>query len=122
MARQRCLQFDGLEIQHCLAIRGLVAIHTPIDQLASIRSIASEEKLPMMIVQPNRPGCVPRQFQYFKARLSHIQHVPVNLSLIHISEPTRLLSISYAVFCLKKKKKNNKSLNINSNFTIKKNT
>eukprot|EP00658_Telonema_sp_P-2_P063431 TRINITY_DN52147_c0_g1_i1.p2 TRINITY_DN52147_c0_g1~~TRINITY_DN52147_c0_g1_i1.p2 ORF type:complete len:125 (+),score=27.79 TRINITY_DN52147_c0_g1_i1:88-462(+) len=28
----------------------------------------------------------------------------VDLSLIHISEPTRLLSISYAVFCLKKKK------------------
>src|SRR5678815_5903274 len=28
-----------------------------------------------------------------------------NMSLIHISEPTRLLSISYAVFCLKKKKK-----------------
>src|SRR5678815_5609683 len=26
-----------------------------------------------------------------------------SLSLIHISEPTRLLSISYAVFCLKKK-------------------
>eukprot|EP00658_Telonema_sp_P-2_P046461 TRINITY_DN34647_c0_g1_i1.p1 TRINITY_DN34647_c0_g1~~TRINITY_DN34647_c0_g1_i1.p1 ORF type:complete len:124 (-),score=11.05 TRINITY_DN34647_c0_g1_i1:3-374(-) len=26
------------------------------------------------------------------------------LSLKHISEPTRLLSISYAVFCLKKKK------------------
>eukprot|EP00658_Telonema_sp_P-2_P027161 TRINITY_DN21034_c0_g1_i3.p1 TRINITY_DN21034_c0_g1~~TRINITY_DN21034_c0_g1_i3.p1 ORF type:complete len:377 (-),score=101.86 TRINITY_DN21034_c0_g1_i3:5-1135(-) len=29
----------------------------------------------------------------------------LSLSLIHISEPTRLLSISYAVFCLKKKKK-----------------
>src|SRR5678816_767946 len=29
----------------------------------------------------------------------------LELSLIHISEPTRLLSISYAVFCLKKKKK-----------------
>src|SRR5674536_168814 len=28
---------------------------------------------------------------------------PQMLSLIHISEPTRLLSISYAVFCLKKK-------------------
>eukprot|EP00658_Telonema_sp_P-2_P046221 TRINITY_DN34333_c0_g1_i1.p1 TRINITY_DN34333_c0_g1~~TRINITY_DN34333_c0_g1_i1.p1 ORF type:complete len:114 (+),score=30.77 TRINITY_DN34333_c0_g1_i1:129-470(+) len=28
---------------------------------------------------------------------------PLVLSLIHISEPTRLLSISYAVFCLKKK-------------------
>eukprot|EP00658_Telonema_sp_P-2_P043725 TRINITY_DN31617_c0_g1_i1.p1 TRINITY_DN31617_c0_g1~~TRINITY_DN31617_c0_g1_i1.p1 ORF type:complete len:173 (+),score=29.74 TRINITY_DN31617_c0_g1_i1:89-607(+) len=30
-------------------------------------------------------------------------HLIHNLSLIHISEPTRLLSISYAVFCLKKK-------------------
>ena len=31
------------------------------------------------------------------------------LSLIHISEPTRLGMISYAVFCLKKKKKRNKN-------------
>ena len=31
----------------------------------------------------------------------------LNLSLIHISEPTRLGMISYAVFCLKKKKKKN---------------
>src|SRR5678816_4692225 len=29
-------------------------------------------------------------------------HGHADLSLIHISEPTRLLSISYAVFCLKK--------------------
>src|SRR5450756_2667828 len=29
---------------------------------------------------------------------------PYHLSLIHISEPTRLGMISYAVFCLKKKK------------------
>ena len=28
-----------------------------------------------------------------------------SLSLIHISEPTRQAEISYAVFCLKKKKK-----------------
>src|SRR5665648_1177608 len=33
------------------------------------------------------------------------------LSLIHISEPTRLGMISYAVFCLKKKKKNTKNKN-----------
>src|SRR5665648_877053 len=32
----------------------------------------------------------------------------VGLSLIHISEPTRLGMISYAVFCLKKKNKKNK--------------
>ena len=31
----------------------------------------------------------------------------LGLSLIHISEPTRLGMISYAVFCLKKKKKKN---------------
>ena len=34
--------------------------------------------------------------------------MPHNLSLIHISEPTRLGMISYAVFCLKKKKKKKK--------------
>eukprot|EP00658_Telonema_sp_P-2_P056823 TRINITY_DN45274_c0_g1_i1.p1 TRINITY_DN45274_c0_g1~~TRINITY_DN45274_c0_g1_i1.p1 ORF type:complete len:140 (+),score=46.29 TRINITY_DN45274_c0_g1_i1:191-610(+) len=41
--------------------------------------------------------------------LSHGGWVAKNiwyLSLIHISEPTRLLSISYAVFCLKKKQHN----------------
>ena len=31
-----------------------------------------------------------------------------DLSLIHISEPTRRTPISYAVFCLKKKKKNHR--------------
>src|SRR5674536_312835 len=39
------------------------------------------------------PGCPPEAHQI----------AAVLLSLIHISEPTRLLSISYAVFCLKKK-------------------
>eukprot|EP00658_Telonema_sp_P-2_P036785 TRINITY_DN26538_c0_g1_i1.p1 TRINITY_DN26538_c0_g1~~TRINITY_DN26538_c0_g1_i1.p1 ORF type:complete len:221 (-),score=39.06 TRINITY_DN26538_c0_g1_i1:40-702(-) len=42
------------------------------------------------------------------------------LSLIHISEPTRLLSISYAVFCLKKKKKKAKKQTNNSNYLNKK--
>ena len=32
-------------------------------------------------------------------------YVALELSLIHISEPTRRTPISYAVFCLKKKKK-----------------
>src|SRR5678816_1525253 len=48
----------------------------------------------------------------FDTILQHVsQHegdpeAPLQLSLIHISEPTRLLSISYAVFCLKKKTQN----------------
>src|SRR5450756_2866907 len=33
-----------------------------------------------------------------------IERIDLDLSLIHISEPTRLGMISYAVFCLKKKK------------------
>src|SRR5450756_886947 len=37
-----------------------------------------------------------------------VQRPDRGLSLIHISEPTRLGMISYAVFCLKKKKKKTK--------------
>eukprot|EP00658_Telonema_sp_P-2_P027683 TRINITY_DN21338_c0_g1_i1.p1 TRINITY_DN21338_c0_g1~~TRINITY_DN21338_c0_g1_i1.p1 ORF type:complete len:403 (+),score=95.09 TRINITY_DN21338_c0_g1_i1:132-1340(+) len=43
--------------------------------------------------------------------------LPTLLSLIHISEPTRLLSISYAVFCLKKKK-NRKNIYTTESETI----
>ncbi len=40
---------------------------------------------------------------------SVVDHDDLDLSLIHISEPTRLALISYAVFCLKKKKKKKKT-------------
>src|SRR5660398_299353 len=40
----------------------------------------------------------------------YLRGLPYDLSLIHISEPTRLRRISYAVFCLKKKK--NKKIDI----------
>ena len=36
--------------------------------------------------------------------ICHLLVIQTTLSLIHISEPTRLGMISYAVFCLKKKK------------------
>ena len=36
----------------------------------------------------------------------------IGLSLIHISEPTRQAEISYAVFCLKKKKQNTENLSL----------
>ena len=39
---------------------------------------------------------------------AHVEElIDKGLSLIHISEPTRRTPISYAVFCLKKKKKIN---------------
>ena len=50
--------------------------------------------------------------EYPKARITvidaEINTVLQGLSLIHISEPTRQAEISYAVFCLKKKKKKDK--------------
>src|SRR5665648_1233352 len=41
--------------------------------------------------------------------------IAVYLSLIHISEPTRLGMISYAVFCLKKKKNKRRMILSNKN-------
>src|SRR5665648_1213412 len=51
-----------------------------------------------------RPGPLPRP-----SKLEHDGQQKVRLSLIHISEPTRLGMISYAVFCLKKKNKRQQS-------------
>src|SRR5674476_630271 len=42
-------------------------------------------------------------------RLGRLLGRSPGLSLIHISEPTRQAEISYAVFCLKKKKKKSKN-------------
>src|SRR5450759_2330093 len=44
---------------------------------------------------------VPRSFM--RLTCLDVDPAPIGLSLIHISEPTRLGMISYAVFCLKKK-------------------
>src|SRR5664279_1604817 len=41
---------------------------------------------------------------YMQEKLAHMNQMNMDLSLIHISEPTRRTPISYAVFCLKKKK------------------
>eukprot|EP00658_Telonema_sp_P-2_P018858 TRINITY_DN17383_c0_g1_i2.p1 TRINITY_DN17383_c0_g1~~TRINITY_DN17383_c0_g1_i2.p1 ORF type:complete len:633 (+),score=124.01 TRINITY_DN17383_c0_g1_i2:116-2014(+) len=52
-------------------------------------------------------GSCHHDWERLNARKTESLHSPYSaliLSLIHISEPTRLLSISYAVFCLKKKK------------------
>src|SRR5665647_2761410 len=46
-------------------------------------------------------------FQHVEAIFRKGNHAAAYLSLIHISEPTRRTPISYAVFCLKKKNKQN---------------
>src|SRR5674536_380047 len=51
------------------------------------------------------PVAAANLMKYMQEQGMEVPAAPQPLSLIHISEPTRLLSISYAVFCLKKKKK-----------------
>src|SRR5678815_1499237 len=67
------------------------------------------------VATPYCPGCGERRLQARDLTLRGLLHQvlqsftnldarllrSLRLSLIHISEPTRLLSISYAVFCLK---------------------
>eukprot|EP01017_Pseudomicrothorax_dubius_P027843 TRINITY_DN3255_c0_g1_i3.p1 TRINITY_DN3255_c0_g1~~TRINITY_DN3255_c0_g1_i3.p1 ORF type:complete len:105 (+),score=6.02 TRINITY_DN3255_c0_g1_i3:541-855(+) len=54
---------------------------------------------------PNTFRCIYLDtFKYRFITYQYPMYSALILSLIHISEPTRLLSISYAVFCLKKKK------------------
>src|SRR5450756_3049426 len=75
-----------------------------------------ESRLPVGPLGPTglgHPGLTVDATRHFKernqrcdARSSTSSPAPEAwLSLIHISEPTRLGMISYAVFCLKKKKK-----------------
>src|SRR5678816_172118 len=45
-------------------------------------------------------GVLPRPVRHAPGARDRPQRLEPGLSLIHISEPTRLLSISYAVFCL----------------------
>src|SRR5674476_479173 len=80
---------------------------------------ALEEPSPVSIrINPAKWGKIPSDSErvpwcsngyYLKTRPSYtldpLLHSGCYLSLIHISEPTRQAEISYAVFCLKKKKK-----------------
>src|SRR5674536_374142 len=71
----------------------------PDDYLVAVRELCTERDI-VLIVDEVQTGFA-RTGKWFACE--HANVVP-DLSLIHISEPTRLLSISYAVFCLKKKK------------------
>eukprot|EP01016_Furgasonia_blochmanni_P045519 TRINITY_DN6433_c0_g1_i13.p2 TRINITY_DN6433_c0_g1~~TRINITY_DN6433_c0_g1_i13.p2 ORF type:complete len:122 (+),score=9.72 TRINITY_DN6433_c0_g1_i13:121-486(+) len=62
---------------------------------------ANQNRLEGVTLRPVLKNRKLRRVHLSSARV-HTVHI---LSLIHISEPTRLGMISYAVFCLKKKKK-----------------
>src|SRR5678815_6004032 len=69
------------------------------------RPRASISRTPLEIAIPHGDLSMTLTIQSaIRPQFRTIDGLSVRLSLIHISEPTRLLSISYAVFCLKKKK------------------
>src|SRR5665647_3683860 len=75
----------------------LVVPYTPaggVDAMARVVAAKLSEALKQQVVVENRPG----------GGGTIGTRAVMRLSLIHISEPTRRTPISYAVFCLKKKK------------------
>ena len=76
----------------------------PFDETLNLEGIASGDKM-----------CLKWEIEDLSVHMIHSRklnikaivtfYAVVDLSLIHISEPTRQAEISYAVFCLKKKKK-----------------
>src|SRR5678815_4975303 len=80
----------------------LIGVHLDPTVLADIgneqhvRAVDIELEIVGYALAEHRRREWPKRFAVFDLQVHY-------LSLIHISEPTRLLSISYAVFCLKKK-------------------
>eukprot|EP00658_Telonema_sp_P-2_P056664 TRINITY_DN4511_c0_g1_i7.p1 TRINITY_DN4511_c0_g1~~TRINITY_DN4511_c0_g1_i7.p1 ORF type:complete len:371 (+),score=50.83 TRINITY_DN4511_c0_g1_i7:278-1390(+) len=78
------------------------------DIVSSLASSSRQQMSSMMLANGNT--AIGALLQSGNGGGHYAAHHHSHLSLIHISEPTRLLSISYAVFCLKKKKKKTKHL------------
>src|SRR5665213_3749240 len=78
---------------------------------ARTRYTANADRLPVKAFRPRTPSRLSdRRLKDCPCRIAISLlrapgHICPLLSLIHISEPTRQAEISYAVFCLKKKKK-----------------
>src|SRR5450756_1094037 len=75
---------------------------------AEVAAIVNEHYIAVKVDRDERPD-IDSRYQVAVASLTGQGGWPLTaflLSLIHISEPTRLGMISYAVFCLKTKKNN----------------
>ena len=68
--------------------------------LSDLAPFTISTPLPIIAGEATKPSdfAYTNNLSFNGVRIAHV------LSLIHISEPTRPISISYAVFCLKKKK------------------
>ena len=91
-----------------------VHVRCLLDEFANIGLIPKFEKLIATIRSREISASIILQAQ------SQLKAIYKDLSLIHISEPTRQAEISYAVFCLKKKKKKTKKDTYSKNTETKK--
>src|SRR5450756_896446 len=87
--------------------RGLAEVTNPSEAFLAERMVNAAGSAIAVTMEGTRPLLVEVQGLTSAAQFGNARRTPngvdYNLSLIHISEPTRLGMISYAVFCLKKK-------------------
>src|SRR5665809_138309 len=82
-----------------------VSVNPPLENMTKHFSINPNSTIICLNILP--PGITAPIIKLPDLRLTIqlvVDCLVISLSLIHISEPTRLRRISYAVFCLKKKK------------------
>src|SRR5660397_183220 len=87
-------------------IQTLLSAHLPVALVLDLTEVESDHFGAIRIGQEPCGSAVSRsQIKHTMAlaQFGYPAHHLLHLSLIHISEPTRLRRISYAVFCLKKK-------------------
>jgi len=87
-------------------------------EIQQLRQMADPNRIKSQLQEEMERDRINGEIQAFAAIPAHVHFEAVkstmgaliSLSLIHISEPTRLLSISYAVFCLQQKKQKDTNL------------
>src|SRR5678815_5799320 len=90
--RSNFTMFAGIEFLE-IFLQSMTFYHGSLSRAGLARIIGHGMRI-ITITQPGRPPGLQHPLVLLMDNIS--------VSLIHISEPTRLLSISYAVFCLKK--------------------
>eukprot|EP00658_Telonema_sp_P-2_P073726 TRINITY_DN6283_c0_g1_i1.p1 TRINITY_DN6283_c0_g1~~TRINITY_DN6283_c0_g1_i1.p1 ORF type:complete len:271 (-),score=111.15 TRINITY_DN6283_c0_g1_i1:65-877(-) len=102
----RCRDYDALLTEKASFITSLRYMSEELERWETTRGKETIVKTNSDLADAQRALLEAREVnRSHKAELKKMKQErdDLKLSLIHISEPTRLLSISYAVFCLKKK-------------------